>query len=220
MNPERAYLAELTTRLGRILGDALVGVYVGGSYALSGYEPGRSDLDVAVVVRGRLAEGLAADIVAAVGHPSLPTPARKLELVVYNEEAAKSRSVEPDFELNLNSGAGELRVDVQPQPGEGHWFAIDRSVLAHRGVDLHGPPAQEVFVSPDRSDLLPLLAQTLRWYRRNEPESPDAVLNAGRALRFAREGTWVAKPAVREWAASAGRPREVLDRVIAELESA
>jgi hypothetical protein len=216
MDAEWAYLQEIGTRLSAILGAELVGVYAGGSYALGGYEPGRSDLDVAVVVDQRLDEGAAAEILGAVGHESLPCPARKLELVVYSEEAARSASVEPMFELNLNTGPGELRADLEPQHGEGHWFAIDRSVLAQHGVAVLGPPAADVFASPPKQALLPVLAQGLRWYRENEPESDDAVLTAGRALRFAREGVWVAKSQLREWATSA--PADALDQAIAELE--
>ena len=37
-----AYLGELTMRLEAVRGLELVGVYVGGSYALGGYEHGRS----------------------------------------------------------------------------------------------------------------------------------------------------------------------------------
>src|SRR3954454_8894976 len=48
---ESAYLFELVERAQATLADDLVGVYAGGSWALGGYEPGRSDLDVAVVVR-------------------------------------------------------------------------------------------------------------------------------------------------------------------------
>lgn len=221
MDAERAYLAELTSRLQAVLGSDLVGIYAGGSYALGGYEPGRSDLDVAAVVRHSLAEGMAERIVETVRPETLPCPARKLELVVYSAAAAQSGSIEPAFELNLNTGANEpLRVDLGPQPGEGHWFAIDRSVLAH-GRALYGPPASDVFASPSRADLLPVLAEALRWYFRYEPDGKDGVLNAGRSLRFAREGVWMPKPALRKWARKqAGTRREVLERVIAELEGA
>ena len=71
------------------------------------------------------------------------------------------------FELNLNTGPGDLRVDLAPQPGEEHWFAIDRSLLAGHGVALLGPPAAEVFASPPKEALLPVLAQGLRWYAEN-----------------------------------------------------
>jgi hypothetical protein len=217
---EQAYLEELVRRLRALLGNELVGVYVGGSWALGGYEPGRSDLDVAAVVRQGLAPGLAERIVADVHQEALPCPARKLELVVYSAAAARSTGVEAAFELNLNTGAREpLRVDTAVQPGEEHWFAIDRSVLAGQGVALFGPPAAEVFAAPSPTALRPVLAGVLRWYRQNEPESDDGVLNAGRSLRFAEEGVWLPKPALRAWAREQeGTKTEILDRAIAELE--
>jgi hypothetical protein len=220
MDAERAYLEKLTARLRAVLGRELVGVYAGGSFALGGYEPGRSDLDVAAVVRGPLADDVTARIVSDVRHESLPCPARKLELVVYDAAATRSPSVDAAFELNLNTGANEpLRADTEPQPGESHWFAIDRSILAGHGVTLFGPPAAEVFAGPPREALLLPLAGVLRWYRSNEPQSDDAVLNAGRSLRFAEDGVWMPKPALRAWARAQERTKpEILDRVIAELE--
>jgi predicted nucleotidyltransferase len=221
VDAERGYLDEVMRRLHDVLGENLIGVYAGGSYALGGYERGRSDLDVAAVVRHALAEGVVAQIVAAVRHEALPVPARKLELVAYRLADARATGVEPRFELNLNTGPEEFRADPRPQPGEGHWFAIDRSVLAQSGIALFGPPAAEVFASPSRTDLRPVLADVLRWYLAKEPESVAAALNAGRALRYAREGIWVGKPAVREWAeAQPGSGREILGRAIAELERA
>lgn len=223
MEPERVYLDELAARLRKLLGRELVGIYAGGSYALGGYERGRSDLDVAAVVRRPLAEGAAAAVVASLRHEALACPARKLELVLYGAAAAQSDSVDADFELNLNTGANEpLRAETVPRPGEAHWFAIDRSILAGRGVTVLGPPARTVFASPPRGELLPLLAQILRWYLREAPESEDGVLNAGRSLRFARDGVWTSKPEMRSWAAEAledsGTKRDVLRRAIADLE--
>jgi predicted nucleotidyltransferase len=217
MDGEYAYLTEVATRLRQVLGGNLVGVYVGGSYALGGYVPGRSDLDVAAVVRESLAREAVDEVVGAVRHEALPCPARKLELVVYTEDAARNPSPDADFELNLNTGADEpFRLDTDPQPGEGHWFAIDRSVLAANGVALYGPPAGEVFTAPRQEDLIPLLADVLRWYRDHDPDSDDALLNAGRALRFAREGVWVPKTELREWAKTADAG--ALERAISELD--
>jgi hypothetical protein len=211
MDAEHSYLTEVATRLRRVLGGNLVGVYVGGSYALGGYVPGRSDLDVAAVVRERLSREAVDEVVAAVRHEALPCPARKLELVVYTQNAARNPSPEGDFELNLNTGADEpFRLDTKPQPGESHWFAIDRSILAANGVVLYGPAARAVFKAPTREDLIPLLARVLRWYRDHDPHGVDAALNAGRALCFAREGVWLPK--------TAAAPHS-LDEAIAELEA-
>ena len=74
MEAERAYLDELVRRLQELLGPELVGVYAGGSWALGGYEPGRSDLDVAVVVRKPLTDDVADRIVAELRNEALPVP--------------------------------------------------------------------------------------------------------------------------------------------------
>jgi hypothetical protein len=220
MDAEHAYLEEVATRLQSILGPGLVGVYAGGSWALGGYEPGRSDLDVSVVVQSPLRDDAAEKIVAALGEAALHCPARGLELVVYTAESARAGSAEPGFELNFNTGAGlPLRAERTPRPGERHWFAIDRSVLAQHGVALVGPPAAGVFAAPPRDELRKVLAELLHWYAREDPDSADAVLNAGRSLRFARDGVWLPKPALRGWASEQpGANSEILTRTIAELE--
>jgi hypothetical protein len=218
---ERAYLEELVGRLQELLGPELVGVYAGGSWALGGYVHGRSDLDVAVLVRVPLTDEVSDRIVADLRHEAFPCPARGLELVVYTEETARTPSLEPAFELNLNTGGGiTFRADREAQPGERQWFAIDRSVLAEHGIALVGPPAADVFAPVARDDLRPALADVLRWYEREAPESGDAVLNAGRSLLFMREGIWLPKPALRAWAGEQpGTNGEIVARAIAELEA-
>ena len=136
-------------------------------------------------------------------------------------QSAASATTDPGFELNLNTG-GRLtsRADREPQPGERHWFAVDRSVLAAHGIALLGPSAAEVFAPIAADDLRPVLADVLRWYEREAPESDDAILNAGRSLRFVREGVWLPKPALRAWAAGQpGTNEEILACTIAELEA-
>jgi hypothetical protein len=218
---ERAYLDEVVRRLQELLGPELVGVYAGGSWALGGYEPERSDLDVAIVVREPLTDEVADRIVAELRHEAFPCPARGLELVVYTKRAAGRATVVPGFELNLNTGSGLVfRADREPQPGERHWFAIDRSVLSEHGIALFGPAAADVFAPIAPDELRPVLADVLRWYEPEAPASDDAVLNAGRSLRFARDGIWLPKPALRAWAAEQqGTNAEVLARAIAELEA-
>lgn len=218
---ERAYLGELVRRLQAILGERLVGVYAGGSWALGGYEPPSSDLDVSVVMAERLSDKMAEQLVASLRHRAFPCPARGLELVVHTQESAASATAEPGFELNLNTGAGlTFRADREPQPGERHWFAIDRSVLAQHGIALLGPPAVDIFAPVGPEELRPVLTDVLRWYLREAPNSEDAVLNAGRSLRFIRDDVWLPKPAFRAWAAEQpGTNEEILARTIEELES-
>ena len=106
-----AYLDELVARVRRAAAAELVGAYAGGSYALGAYAPGRSDLDVAVVVRDAASRALKEGLVAALRHEVLPCPARGLELVVYREAVVRAPALDALFELNLNTGA----VDALPR---------------------------------------------------------------------------------------------------------
>ena len=201
MDELEAYLQRLAARLGELLGPELVGVYAGGSYALGAYEPGRSDVDVAVVVRSRLTREQKGAVVAGVRHEALPCPARGLELVVYRLAATQGPSTAAAFELNLNSGERmPFRLDYEADPDEEFWFPIDRSILAAHGVALAGPPAAKVFAPIPREQLLPVLAEAIR----RQPAGEDARLNAYRALRYEREGVWSSKREAAAWAAALG----------------
>jgi hypothetical protein len=195
------YLAALAHTCRAVLGDELVGVYAGGSLALDGYRRGRSDIDVAVVVRAGLDEVTKRALVQGLRHESLPCPARGLELVVYRAEVAASGRPDPGFEVELNTGAGmEFRATLDPadRPAAdgSFWYAIDRSILADHGRSVDGPPAGTVFVSPAEWDLAELLVASLRWHLDSPAAATDdAVLNACRALHRVRSGSWLAKAA-------------------------
>ena len=81
------------------------------------------------------------------------------------------------------------------------WYAIDRSILAERGLPVTGPPSADVFRSVPDSELVTLLIASLRWHLdAGEPEesaarTDDAVLNACRAWQRIRTGHWSSKPA-------------------------
>lgn len=211
----RPYLEELARRLRETLGTRLVGVYAGGSVALGAYEPGRSDLDVAAVSDGAVSAAEKEVLVARLRHEALPCPARGLELVLYPLAVTRGGTAAPGFELNLNTGSRmPCRVDVAPVPGETHWFAIDRSILAAHGIAVDGPPAGEVFAALPRAALVPLVAESLAWHERGLASGDDVVLNACRALRFAREGRWSSKPEAGRWALGALPDAEVVRRAL------
>jgi len=197
----RDYLRELVLRLRAVLGSDLVGVYVGGSYALGAYEPGRSDVDIAGVVRSRARRESKDAIVDAIRHESLRCPARGLEFVLYRLAIVKRPSTAAGFELNLNTGAGmAFRAEFAANGNEAHWFPIDRSVLRECGIALFGPPATNVFAPLPQRLLVPVVLESIRWHSLGPARGDDAVLNACRAWRYAIEGVWSSKPAAGAWA--------------------
>ena len=205
-----AYADEVVRRLRGVLGDDLLGAYLIGSLALGGYEPGRSDVDLAAVTAGRLRAGEADAIVAACRHESLPCPARKLELVVYARERA------PAFELNLNTGAAEpLHAGVDPAAEPSFWFVLDLAIARVAGVALLGPQAAELVAEPSRAAVVAAARASLEWFLASDAPPDDLVLNACRTRRFLDDGVWSSKVDAGGWALDRLPEREVVRAALA-----
>jgi hypothetical protein len=175
-------------RARRLFGDELVGVYLAGSGALGGYIDGRSDVDVALVVRRPLDRAKKEELVAALRHEAFPCPARGLELVIYAQGSGVP-------ELNLNTGERmEFLATFEPGADSPHWFVLDRAIISQRGLVLSGPPPDEALVPPSEDEILEALAVGLQWYR-DRPEEPrdDAALNAVRSRAYLKTGRWASK---------------------------
>ena len=200
------YLGELVEAARRTLGSNLVAAYGAGSIALDAYQPGRSDIDVALVCEDALGLEQKQALVSRLRHEALPCPARGLELVVYRRTVAQSGTPEPGFEVELNTGA---RMDFRatytggdrPAADGLFWYALDRSILHQSGYVLFGPPAAEMFAEPSPADLRALLVEALSWWLARPtpasdepaPGTEDAVLGACRSLVRFRDGEWLSK---------------------------
>ncbi|GAA3394093.1 nucleotidyltransferase domain-containing protein [Cryptosporangium minutisporangium] len=202
----RQYLDDLIVAARSVLGENLVGAYAAGSLALDAYQPGRSDIDVALVVEDAVPTARKRALVTALRHENLACPARGLELVVYRSAAVRSGTVEPGFEVELNTGARmEFREtydpDERPAADGRFWYALDRSILHQSGRALLGPPADEMFADLAPADLRFLLIEALSWWLAlptpdgdaPAPGAEDAVLGACRSLAKHRHGRWLAK---------------------------
>ena len=123
--------------------------------------------------------------------------------MVYPRATTQVATMDPGFELNLNTGADiDFRADLAPGDIEGFWFAIDRSILREHGIPLHGPPTTELLAPIPRAMLAPVLEESIRWHRGDD--SPNALLNITRSRHFLATGHWISKPAARQLLDRAG----------------
>lgn len=181
----RPYLEALVERLREVA--ELDAVYLLGSGALGGFDPGSSDVDVVAVT----ARSLALDERRALAEAaeSLPVPARKLELAVYPRGGE-------DWEVNLNTGE-HVSFDVADEPA--FWFVLDRAIAEEQAVPLLGPPWSELFEPVPREAVVDALTQALEWQEREEPTGRSSVLNTCRAWAWLETGEWLPKPAAAAW---------------------
>ncbi|MER7169435.1 nucleotidyltransferase domain-containing protein [Micromonospora sp. NPDC000207] len=229
MHPEVGdYLTRLAGTAGDLLGDELVGVWAAGSVGLGAYQPGRSDVDVALVSADALDTTARSALVAALRHEALPCPARGLELVCYRREVVRSGTPEPGFEFEVNTGRDmPSRVTLAPADrpaADGlFWYALDRSILHQHGYAVLGPPAATVFADVSPADLHRLLVDALTWWLARPgppddapaPGAEDAVLGAARALVRVRHGTWLSKVDAGRRLIREGYPAGLLEQCVA-----
>ncbi|MBP2019541.1 hypothetical protein J2Z79_002983 [Symbiobacterium terraclitae] len=197
-------MRSLADGLGRILGERLVGVYLGGSLSLGDYCEATSDLDFLVVTRGRLArEDLAAleafhrELLAA------DPAARRLE-----GDYAPQECIVPEGTTIPVPGC--KRGVFRPEVGEIMLSADNVCNLRENGIAFAGPPPAEVLppVSPDqvRAAVREMLAEGPGNADRPE-EQVDDLLNLFRSLCALETGRPTTKSQGADWVRRRVEPR-------------
>lgn len=194
------YLEDLAAKASTVLGVNLTGCYLAGSLALGDFDPVRSDIDIALVVKSQLGADTKRQLAQALRHSSISCPVRGLELVTYTETATATVSRGPAFEMELNDGPHmNYRFTAAPSDRPVHdgtfWYAIDRDILHQAGQPLTGPPAAGMFSAIPDSVLRPLLIEAMDWQNTHRPgtTSTDSVLNACRSWIRIHTGRWYGK---------------------------
>ncbi|MFC9324022.1 aminoglycoside adenylyltransferase domain-containing protein [Kitasatospora sp. NPDC057015] len=215
------YLRELVRRTRGVCGADLVSVLAVGSLALGDYRPGRSDVDVTVVVEPSVPGPVLRELAGALAHPRLPCPAAGLELVVYDRDFAGRASGLAGYLLDLNTGPLlPGRASFDPARAPAFWYVIDRSVAHRAGVVLFGRPAREVIAPPAAADVLAAVRASVREHTEGTGHLADnRVLNGCRSVVFCRTGRWTAKRvAAREIAAGEPGFRALVEAALAGFE--
>jgi hypothetical protein len=194
-----AYQAAVAAGLARVLGPALVGVYLHGSAVLGGWEPTQSDVDLLVVSARSLDRREKQVIGARLQHPSLRCPGAGLELIVVTAAVAADPPWLPPWELHVTTGREVKVEDGAGHPGDADlvlYFAV-----CHRaGIAVAGPPPAEVFAEPPRDWLLERSAGELRWAVEHGTSFAYRVLTSCRAWRLLDEDVLDSKVGAGEWA--------------------
>jgi predicted nucleotidyltransferase len=191
------FAEELARACAGALGETVAGVILHGSLTLGAYLPGRSDVDLLVVVQDPLTDAqLAALTEALAGHrPQAPGP---VDLRLVTRQVAASPTPAPPLEaylrLTLTSG---VRLEERRHPGERD-LAVELSVCRAHGRSLLGAaPAELIGEVPDRWVVAAGDAQLADWQAIGDdpPYAELTVLTACRVWRFAEEGRHSSKTA-------------------------
>jgi hypothetical protein len=204
-----AFLLSLLERQQGVLGENLVGAYLGGSLALGDFDPAASDIDLLVVTAEPVSEPLLQQLqamhsqISAAGSPW----ASRLE-VSYVPRAAIRRHDPGDCH---HPSMGETWA-FGISPHDEAWV-IQRWIIRERGVTLWGPPPATLIDPLSSADLRQAVLTLLRedwsarlqnpeWFRRRNFQA-YGILTMCRCHYTMVTGEIASKPVAAAWAREA-----------------
>lgn len=186
--PARSTLETLEAELRDLLGSNLVGMYVYGSLAFGCYNPARSDVDVLVVTRRRMAAETRRALSAVLR--AIPV---KMEISFLSRADLDPWRYPCPYDYHFSR-------TTEKHDGAGVYFATEIANARARGVAVVGPAPEEIFPAVPDADFLDSLVRDLAWARGFIEERPEyAVLNCCRTLAYARERVILSKAEGGEW---------------------
>lgn len=185
------------------LGETVAGVILHGSLALGDYLPGRSDVDLLVVVDDPLTDAQLDALIEVAAAHRVQAPGR-VDLRVVTRQLAGAPSLAPPMEayIEITPAAGSELYVERRHPGERD-LVVEFSMCRAHGRSLVGaPPAELIAEVPADWVLAVDDAQLADWQAiGDDPKHAElTVLTTCRIWRFAEEGRYPSKSAAGAWA--------------------
>jgi Aminoglycoside adenylyltransferase, C-terminal domain/Nucleotidyltransferase domain len=178
-------------------------VILHGSLTLGDYVPGRSDVDLLVVVDEPASDAQLTALTKAMASHRAEAPGPvDLRLVTWQVAASPTPAPPMEAYLRLTAGSGVRLEEARRHPGERD-LAVELSVCRAHGRSLLGAaPAELIGEVPDRWVVAAGDAQLADWQAiGDDPRYAElTVLTACRVWRFAQEGRHASKAAAAGWA--------------------
>jgi predicted nucleotidyltransferase len=198
----RRFAKQLAGACPGAIGEAVTAVILHGSLTLGDYLPGRSDLDLLVVVQDPLTDPQVAALTEALASRQAEAPG-PVDLRLITRQVAAAPTPAPPLEayLRLTPSSG-IRVEERRHPAQRD-LAVELSIGRADGRSLLGAaPAELIGQVPDRWVVAAGDAQLAAWQAIGDdpPYAELTVLTACRVWRFADQGRHASKTAAARWA--------------------
>ena len=197
----------LQTELQRLLGHNLLGIYLHGSLALGGFQPGRSDIDVIVVTAQRIdleTKRRCIELLLRISMMPCPLDIRFLveqDLFPFQHpllcDLHYSETRRENYQQELRTGTWkDWNGKAQRDPD----LAVHLTVLHRYGICLYGKPIAEVFPPVPERDFRDAIIKDIQVAQGEPLYDPISfVLNACRACAYLQDGAILSKDAGGVW---------------------
>lgn len=198
-------LDKLVSRSKEILESNLTGIYLHGSAVMGCFQPGKSDLDLLIVVKEEVSDGAKRQFMDMVVELNKQAPAKGLELSIVKEEVCKPFVYPTPFELHFSIAhlawyQNNPQDYVEKMKGTDQDLAAHFTITFHRGQVLYGKEISEVFAPVPRKDYLDSIWCDIENAEEEIAENPMYLtLNLCRVLAYVKEGLITSKQEGGEW---------------------
>lgn len=201
---EQEFLKNFIDRTMEHLGSNLVGIYLHGSMAMNGYVPGRSDVDLLIVVHHDWLDDDKRLLVEEYMELEDRFVSVKIEMSVVLKRSIENFSHPSPFVLHYSSEHKERYIsDSKYICGN----SVDPDLAAHymvtyeRGICLYGPPVRTMFRPIPGEAYLNSILYDVQDAEVGILRKPDYyILNLCRVLYYMEEGIVSSKLEAGEWA--------------------
>lgn len=176
--PVLAYVSSLAGGLRSALNGEVLAAYLHGSAVLGGWQAAISDVDILIIVRGRLAPELATALSAAVLTTVPACPGTGLELSAVAQADAYDPRPPWQFITHVTSAKNRPPQEIlgEDHPGDPD-LLLHYAVCRQAGWPFLGPPATELIGTIARAHVLEALSSELMWGLEHAP-AHYGLLNA------------------------------------------
>ena len=189
----------LGERLVGVVGTALVGVYLHGSAALGGFQPGASDLDLLVVVNDRWQAEMRQGVVRVLQESHGSSPGRGIEASVIRQEVAQAGGHRIDFEVHVTTDPNDRKVVTGAGDSGDPDLILHMAVCRQSAIAVFGPDPAAVFADVEPTLVVGQMIVELTWALAQGSEA-YAVLNACRARFYLERRMFCSKIEGGRWA--------------------
>ncbi len=206
------FYEELLTRFVNMskatLGDNLVGVYLHGSLAMGCFNPGKSDLDLILVVENDISKDTKLEFLQNVVKFNEEAPQKGIELSIVKREFCNPFVYPTPYELHFSETYLDW-VKKNPEDFMEKITGTDKDLAAHftiigkYGVTLYGAPIDEVFGEVLKDFYIDSIWYDIENASEDILNNPMYVtLNLCRVLAYLQENQVLSKKSGGEWGIS------------------
>ena len=205
------------------LGHNLIGIYLHGSAVMGCFQPGKSDIDLLLVVKEDISDDAKRQFMDLVVELNKQAPAKGLELSIVKENVCNPFVYPTPFELHFSVAhlawyQSNPQDYVEKMKGTDKDLAAHFTITYHRGKTLYGKEISEVFAPVLREAYLDSIWYDIENAAEEIAENPMYLtLNLCRVLAYVTEGLITSKQEGGEWGLGYLKKPEFQDLITAAL---